>query len=212
MGDRRASPPLGGPAMTRLGSAAPSRADPAPCARGGRASPINRRCARGRAGDCGAVRFAISGPGVAGAGVLPRLPADRGRCRNRSCGSRPMRGPGPQGRPRHDRRPDQRDAVTRPLCPDGGTHLMTPRPGRDDRIAKIGTLHDPAVAARPSIAFVTAEAARHHVIPDHRRAVPGSPPVGQARAGASAAGKPCARSWRHPPRPRAITACSAAPA
>jgi hypothetical protein len=66
--------------------------------------------------------------------------------------------------------------VTRELCTECGTHLITRRPGLPPVVLKIGTLDDPSIYGGARAAIFTAEGQRFHLIADGVPAFEGLPP------------------------------------
>ncbi len=116
---------------------------------------------------CGAVRY-----------VAEREPMLKAQCHCRQC--QYISGGAPnmftlippagfryiKGTPKQFKRSDLENAVTREFCSEGGTHLVTRRPGLPAVILKVGTLDDPSRYGNPKMAIFTIDKQVSHHIPE----------------------------------------------
>jgi hypothetical protein len=116
---------------------------------------------------CGKLRYRVEGQ-----------PQMRGQCHCREC--QYLSGGAPniflvmapdgfrylQGQPKHHRREDLPNAVTREFCADFGTHIASRRPDSGMLILKAGTLDDPNAFGPPQVAIFTCDKQPFHHIPE----------------------------------------------
>ena len=71
------------------------------------------------------------------------------------------------GKPKHFKRADLPNGVTREFCGDCGTHIGTRSPGVPGMmILKVGTMDDPSVFGKADMAIFTVDAQSFHHVPD----------------------------------------------
>ena len=72
-----------------------------------------------------------------------------------------------KGAPKGFQRKDIPNAVTRELCPDCGTHLITRTPALPGvALVKVGTLDDPSVFGAPQMVIFTVDKQPFHHLPE----------------------------------------------